>query len=219
VLKQIDNLGCGILDRYYEYTLTYKENGIVKLAPEDITFTVTTDNDGSTTYPILLPQGSSTITDDSVLIREWDNCENKIPYDYSVISTGITPTYSLCSTVEVTQTPTQTPSKTSCNKITDLVVSGTEILGEAYLRIQINLESKIDKDTEFQIEIITTNIGQINQIIRVNSGTTYSTLMYPMGYTFIPIIEKYCVVQISGSSKINCNNYNCKDIICPCSSG
>jgi len=220
VLKQVDNLGCGIFDSYYEYTITYKENGIVKPAPEDITFTVTTDKDGSTTYPILLSQGSSTVTDDSVLIRQWDNCEDKVLYDYSVISTGITPTYSLCSTVAVTSTPTPTPTGVgTCIKITDLVVTGTEILGEAYLRIQINLDDKIDKDTEFQIEIITTNIGQINQIIRVNSGYTSNSLMYPMGYTFIPIIEKYCVVQISGSSKINCNNYNCKDIICPCSSG
>jgi hypothetical protein len=218
VLKQVDNLGCGILDRYYEYTLTYKENGIVKLTPEDITFTVTTDNDGSTTYPILLPQGSSTITDDSVLIREWDNCENKIPYDYSVISTGITPTYSLCSTVEVTQTPTQTPSKTSCNKITDLVVSGTEMLGEGYLRIQINLENNIDISTEFTIQINSTNLGQITQTIRVNQDTKYNSLMLPMGYSFIPIIDSYCIVMVSGSSKINCNNFNCQDISCPCSS-
>jgi hypothetical protein len=127
-----------------------------------------------------------------------------------------TPTKTIGGT---TPTPTQTPTSSgTCNKIKDLVVSGTEILGEAYLRIQIYLENNIDKDTEFQIEIITTNIGQINQIIRVNSGTTYNTLMYPMGYTFIPIIERYCVVQISGSSLIDCNKFNCKDISCPCAS-
>jgi hypothetical protein len=217
VLKQVDNLGCGILDRYYEYTLTYKENGIVKPAPEDITFTVTTDNDGSTTYPILLPQGSSTITDDSVLIREWDNCENKISYDYNVISTGITPTYSLCSTVEVTQTPTQTPTPTkNCNKITDLVVSGTQMLDQGYLNIQINLEKNIDISTEFTIQINLTNYGQITQTIRVNQDTKYNSLMIPMGYSFIPIIDSYCIVMVSGSSKINCNKFNCQDISCPC---
>jgi hypothetical protein len=217
VLKQVDNLGCGIFDRYYEYTLTYEENGIVKPAPEDITFTVTTDRDGSTTYPILLPQGSSTVTDDSVLIREWDNCENKISYDYSVISTGITPTYSLCSIVAVTQTPTPTPTGVgTCNKITDLVVSGTEILGEGYLRIQINLENNIDISTEFEIQINLTNYGQITQTIRVNQNTKYSSILLPMGYSFIPIIDSYCVNAIMGSSKINCGNFKCTGISCPC---
>lgn len=217
VLKQVDNLGCGIFDRYYEYTLTYKENGVATDAPEDITFTVTTDKDGSTEYPILLSQGSSTVTDDTVLIREWDNCEDRNSFDYSVISTGITPTYSICYSIPVSQTPTPTPTGVgTCNKITDLVVSGTEILGEGYLRIQINLENNIDISTEFEIQINLTNYGQITQTIRVNQNTKYSSILLPMGYSFIPIIDSYCVNAIMGSSKINCNNFNCKGISCPC---
>lgn len=219
VLKQVDNLGCGIFDRYYEYTLTYKENGVATDAPEDITFTVTTDKDGSTEYPILLPQGTSTVTDDTVLIREWDNCEDRNSFDYSIISTGITPTYSICYSIPVSQTPTPTPTGVgTCNKITDLVVSGTEILGEGYLRIQINLENNIDISTEFTIQINSTNLGQITQTIRVNQDTKYNSLMLPMGYSFIPIIDSYCIVMVSGSSKINCNNFNCQDISCPCAS-
>lgn len=122
-----------------------------------------------------------------------------------------------------TQTPTNTPTPTigtsgTCNKITDLVVSGTEMLGEGYLRIQINLENNIDISTEFTIQINSTNLGQITQTIRVNQDTKYNSLMLPMGYSFIPIIDSYCIVMVSGSSKINCNNFNCQDISCPCAS-
>jgi hypothetical protein len=78
VLKFVNNLGCGLLDRYYEYTITYIENGSPAPAPEDITYIVTTNKDGLTAYSIILPAGSTTVTDDSVLIREWDNCIEKI---------------------------------------------------------------------------------------------------------------------------------------------
>jgi hypothetical protein len=128
-----------------------------------------------------------------------------------------TPTPTQTSTQTPTNTPTPTIGSTGpCNKIKDLVVSSTQILEEAYLRIQINLENNIDINTEFEIKIVTTNFGEITQTIRVNSGTKYAMLMYPIGYTFMPIIESYCVVLVSGSSLINCNNFNCQDISCPC---
>lgn len=108
----VDNLGCGILDRYVEYTLTYVENGTPTPAPEDITFSVTTQNINNpldeTTYPILLPSGQTTVTDNSVLIRVWDNCEDRISTNYSIESTGLTPSYALC-----TLTPTPTPTSGS----------------------------------------------------------------------------------------------------------
>ncbi len=108
----VDNLGCGILDRYIEYTLTYVENGTPTPAPEDITFSVTTQNINNpldeTTYPILLPSGQTTVTDNSVLIRVWDNCEDRISTNYSIESTGLTPSYALC-----TLTPTPTPTSGS----------------------------------------------------------------------------------------------------------
>jgi hypothetical protein len=168
-----------------------------------------------------LSAGSTTITDDSVLIREWDNCAEKNSTDYDVIDTQLTPSYSICAAVTQTPTPTptSTPSSESCIKVTQLIVSGYQnLIGTPVLKVQILLDDNIDVTTQFSIYILTSNIGSVFLYPTVNAGSNYGTteieipeLLYP------PVPDAWCITQVSGSSRIDCNTYNCQDISCPCS--
>jgi hypothetical protein len=106
-----EDLGCGpgVRNRYLEYTITYKVGGVPTPAPEDITFTVTTDQGGTTTYTDVLPVGQATSTLTGVYTLVWigETCLEKNSESYSVISTGLTSSYDLCT---VEPPPTVTPT-------------------------------------------------------------------------------------------------------------
>lgn len=221
VLKFVDNLGCGILDRYYEYTITYLENGSPAQAPVDITYTVITNKDGSTSYPIILSAGSTTVTDDSVLIREWDNCAEKNSNDYEVIDTQLTPSYSICAAITPTPTttPTTTPTSETCIKVTQLIVSGYQnFVGTSILKVQILLDDTVNVNTQFSVYVLTSNIGGLFIYPTVNKDADYATTEIEIpGLLYPPVPDAWCITQVSGDSRINCNGYNCQDISCPCS--
>ena len=138
------------------------------------------------------------------------------PTSTSLITSTPTPTPTPTTTSLVTSTPTPTPTIT-CNKIQNLIVSGGQFLGEGSVTIQLLLENNVDVNTSFEIYISTTNYGNFYRTVTINNGTNYISVTDSLPSFGIPIILSYCVNIVNGSSLINCNNFECDDISCPCS--
>lgn len=129
-----------------------------------------------------------------------------------------TPTQTPTNTPTNTPTPTITPETQPCITIFNLIASGLQnFVGQTILRTQIVLSANIDMTTQFIIKVTTTNAGVVKLYPIIQAGTNSGIYEIEIpGLLSPPVPVGWCIEEVAGSIKINCDGYNCDDYSCPC---
>lgn len=157
-------------------------------------------------------------------------CYDATPTPTPTLTITPTPTPTLTitptpTTTSATPTPTSTsatPTPTAtvaCIDIQSLDVISVFDYNMNYPKIEIRvvLESNVDVNTSILVFIVTTNYSSFYERVDIaaNSKTgRIEKIIYD--FPFEIAVESYCVSIINGSNRINCNGFQCKDVLCPC---
>lgn len=132
-------------------------------------------------------------------------------------STSATPTPTPTST---SGTPTPTPTATlACIDIQSLdVISVFDYnMNLPKIEIRVVLESNVDVNTSILVFIATTNYSSFYERVEILANSkTGRTEKVIYDFPFEIAVESYCISIINGSNRINCNGFQCKDVLCPC---
>ena len=107
----------------------------------------------------------------------------------------ITTTTTTTTTTLPITTSTTTTTTTILNIVTIFGVSGTTILGEAILDIQVGVTSNVSIDTSFNITVQTSNYGTIGTGVTILSGTNFGTNQQSLGLGSAPVVTSSCIAS------------------------
>lgn len=132
-----------------------------------------------------------------------------LPFAFITTSTTTTTTTPQPATTTTTTTSSTTTSTTQpVNAVVTFNATGTTILGDAVILIDIALTNNVTFDTTFSVFVTTSNYGVLQYLPQITSGTSFINSINSQGLGSAPIVTSYCI-QSCDNPSIDFIGYNC----------